>query len=211
MDEVIYSASGPPSCMASMDEVIHSAPAIVPAALSYLSFQAASRWTKTVIPNLWLRRTRGIWRGRRICRRRFGAEVAAAAAAGAVAEAEAAAAACCCKLEQILLQSWLKRLQWVWRDSIPWQIIIQGPTNRSGRPARKMLMLIGTVTRTHYELIAWIMYSVYKFMLWTISWWIDVLVSLALWLSLSYTMKLYELILWISMYANSHDTWIHCI
>ena len=77
----------PPS-MASMDEVIHSAPwrpwmkssivpaalppvwrpwmkspAIVPAALSYLSFQAASRWTKTVIPNLWLCRTRGIWRG----------------------------------------------------------------------------------------------------------------------------------------------------
>jgi hypothetical protein len=72
-------------CEASMDEVIHSAPwspwmkssivpvalppvwcpwmkspAIVPAALSYLSFQAASRWTKTVIPNLWLRRTRGI-------------------------------------------------------------------------------------------------------------------------------------------------------
>jgi len=27
MDEVIYSASGPPSCMASMDEVIYSAPA----------------------------------------------------------------------------------------------------------------------------------------------------------------------------------------
>jgi hypothetical protein len=195
MDEVIYSASGPPSCVASMDEVIHSAPwrpwmkssivpaalppvwrpwmkspAIVPAALSYLSFQAASRWTKTVIPNLWLRRTRGIWRGRRICRRRFGAEVAAAAAAAAAAEAEAAAAACCCKLEQILLQSWLKRLQWVWRDSIPWQIIIQGPTNRSGRPARKMRMLIGTVTRTHYELIAWIRYmnSWYELIQWRI-------------------------------------------
>jgi hypothetical protein len=61
MDEVIYSASGPPSCMESMDEVIHSTPAIVPAALSYLSFPAASRWTKTVIPNLWLHRTRGIW------------------------------------------------------------------------------------------------------------------------------------------------------
>ena len=52
MDEVIYSASGPPSYMASMDEVIYSAPwcpwqksAIVPAALS---FPAASRWTKTV-------------------------------------------------------------------------------------------------------------------------------------------------------------------
>ena len=67
MDEVIYSASGPPSYMVSMDEVIYSAPwrpwqksAIVPAALSYLSFPAASRWTKTVPPNLWLRRTRGI-------------------------------------------------------------------------------------------------------------------------------------------------------
>ncbi len=72
MDEVIYSASGPPSCMASMDEVIHSTPAIVPAALSYLSFPAASRWTKTIIPNLWLRSTRGIWRGRRICRSRIG-------------------------------------------------------------------------------------------------------------------------------------------
>jgi hypothetical protein len=34
MDEVIYSASGPPSCMVSMDVVIYSAPAIVPAALS---------------------------------------------------------------------------------------------------------------------------------------------------------------------------------
>ncbi len=68
MDEVIYSASGPPPCMASMDEVIHSAPwrpwmkssivpaplppvwrlwmkspAIVPAALSYLSFPVM-RW-----------------------------------------------------------------------------------------------------------------------------------------------------------------------
>jgi hypothetical protein len=32
--------------------------------------------------------------------------------------------------------------------------MIQGPTNRSGRPARKMRMLIGTVTSTHYELIA---------------------------------------------------------
>ncbi len=30
MFEVMYSASGPPSCMASMDEVIHSALAIVP-------------------------------------------------------------------------------------------------------------------------------------------------------------------------------------
>jgi hypothetical protein len=50
--------------------LIYSAPAIVPAALSYLSFPAASRWTKTFIPKLWLRHTRGIWRGRRICHRR---------------------------------------------------------------------------------------------------------------------------------------------
>ena len=66
----------------------------------------------------------------------------------------------------------------LWRDSIPWQIIIQGPTNRSGiwhRPARKMRMLIGTVTKTHYELIAWIrhMNSWYEL----IQWWIHTMNS----------------------------------
>jgi DNA-binding transcriptional regulator YbjK len=39
MDKVIYSASCPPSCIVSMDEVIYSAPATVPVALSYLSDQ----------------------------------------------------------------------------------------------------------------------------------------------------------------------------
>jgi hypothetical protein len=79
-------------------------PAIVPAALFYLYFPAASRWTKTVIPYVFVAREASE-EDEEICRRRFGAKVAAAAAAVAAAEAEAAAAACCCKLEQILLQS----------------------------------------------------------------------------------------------------------
>jgi hypothetical protein len=101
MDEVIHSASGLPSCMVSMDVVICSAPATVPAALSTSPSQRLGDGPRQLFQTYGFVAREAPEEDEESA----AAEVAAAAAAAAAAEAEAAAAACCCKPEQILLQS----------------------------------------------------------------------------------------------------------